>query len=454
MRKDSISPARQRGKEHEKHNRKMEFDATGNAKIVSPRPDIHAIWITGLYPERFSHTEAWANLRRYAPDARFHLWDRDELEPLANDYEPGLWEELFHLSRPVMAVDILRWLILYRFGGLYWQIGCVPWYPIDAFVPDNPDVACRLWTENVMLPEQCRQMAAKPIRKGIPEEPVRIAIQVLYSRPEAPFALKMLSFLLDRVRALVPREDYDVLYITGNAAMSEAYDRFGKNDPHVELMNLAQTRQMVRWRYHGTWRNDSTRAAAQVASQTSDFPPFRLLPPIGMKERAKSWLYRFVKRHPHENLFRSKGLWEGGGALQALATAKSFLETNGIRCLLAVPFATPADRRFLNLLYDPVPNCDLALLPDVFEWLPYHEIQRILSRLLQSSCRFLAITHCPLLESHANRGLGDFRPLNLEQSPFRFSPPELTIPFPSPHRRQDRVLAVWNCEVLRKSMCE
>jgi len=413
--------------------------------------DVHTIWIRDLYKTSYDYHGALDNLRRYATEAEVHLWGREELEPLAEGYRKGLWEELSGLARPVMAVDILRWLVLYREGGLYWQLGCIPWRSMGDFVPDDPKVECRLWTENVMTEAECRAMAEKPIRGGVPEEPVRVTIGVLYCRKGAAFAKRMVDFLLERAERWTPKEDYDVLYITGNAAMSEALDRFGKNDPLVELTGLAETRQMVRWQYHGMWRKDA-RSPRNRPTQTRDLEPFRLVPTGGVKDWAKGWVYRLSRKHPHEVLFRSFGKdWAEEDAARALEGCKAFLAEHGIQKIVQIPAGNTGAGRFRNLLYESLPMCDMVVAADWFEWLPYQEIRRIWSRVLRSGCRWLAATHCPLLESQADRGVGDFRPLNLEKAPFFFGEPAATVPFPSRVRRSDRVIAIWDCRALLKN---
>ena len=50
--------------------------------------------------------------------------------------------------------------------------------------------------------------------------------------------------------------DYDLLYITANAAMSEYYDRYAKSNNDVELVSLNQAQKMVNWNAKGRWRMD------------------------------------------------------------------------------------------------------------------------------------------------------------------------------------------------------
>ena len=132
------------------------------------------------------------------------------------------------------------------------------------------------------------------------------------------------------------------------------------------------------------------------------------------------------------------------------AEAGTFLTDRGIRRIVQIPVANVSGKRFLNLLYERVPSCDMVVAADWFEWLPYHEIRRIWSQILRSGCRWLALTTCPLLDSQENRGVGDFRPLNFEKAPFHFGPPETTVAFPSPLRRQDRAIGIWDCRKLRE----
>ncbi|NLG36284.1 MAG: hypothetical protein GX548_13120, partial [Lentisphaerae bacterium] len=204
--------------------------------------------------EDFDHGP-WETMRKYAPDFDVQLWTYSRIRDFCRQQAPAIWEHLSRCSHPVMMVDVLRWLVVSHFGGIYWQMNTTPLREMSAYLP-SPGKNVRLFTEFVLTPDQCQSMAAEPIRNGQPEEATRVLIQAFSAHPAAPFVLKTIDLLMDRARTLTPKKDYDILYITGNAAVSTAYDRFGKDDASVELVDLRVSKQMIKWHYRGSWRRE------------------------------------------------------------------------------------------------------------------------------------------------------------------------------------------------------
>jgi hypothetical protein len=84
-----------------------------------------------------------------------------------------------------------------------------------------------------------------------------------------------------------------------------------------------------------------------------------------------------------------------------------------------------SDRRafaHLDLLRDPLPRADLILCRDCLVHFSFRDIERALAAFLRSGATYLLTTTFPLTE---NRDIvtGEWRPINLETTPFRFPPP-------------------------------
>lgn len=199
----------------------------------------------------------------FAPDFEVIFWTYDKAKFFCKQYYPDIWAVLQTATRPVMLVDVLRWLVVYHFGGIYWQYGSTPLVPMDRFLPSR-NKAARVFTECIITPEFAQQMATEPIRNGEPEELVRIATQVFSAVPRSPFVKKVVDFLVMRMRTYTLVRDYDLLFITANAAATTAYHQFGKDDPQVELVSLAHTHRMIKWHFKGRWRKDPSSQSAPV----------------------------------------------------------------------------------------------------------------------------------------------------------------------------------------------
>lgn len=85
---------------------------------------IHQVWLGGAPP---ACDRAWRDTwRRHHPSWRYILWTEETLPPLANQ---ALFE---HVDIPAQRVDIARYELLYRYGGIYADTDCECRKPFDA----------------------------------------------------------------------------------------------------------------------------------------------------------------------------------------------------------------------------------------------------------------------------------------------------------------------------------
>jgi SAM-dependent methyltransferase len=82
-----------------------------------------------------------------------------------------------------------------------------------------------------------------------------------------------------------------------------------------------------------------------------------------------------------------------------------------------------------DVIRDPLPKTDLILSRDVVHYLPNHLIFEFLENCRRSGSKFLLITHnlYSALSANSETNIGVFRPVNLTQKPFFWSPPLETI---------------------------
>ena len=415
---------------------------------------------------------------RYAHPIPVELWTHHRAMAFCRREYPRIAEILTGATRPVMLVDLLRWLIVYHFGGVFWQFYTEPLAEMNRFLPSRHK-SVRLFTEFDLSEKQCWDAAAHSIRAGVPEEPVRILIQVFSARPRATFLRKTIDLIVKRMENTRPQCDYDILYITGNAAASAAYALFGQNDPDVERMDRGTSRRWIHWKYRGTWRTDTSLSTKKQEAGMS--PPQASVPAQDLTggnrfRRLKGTAYRRLGVHDHEKLMRSREDLRGSHSLSSDPAVRATFHELGIASLFEIPcgrWIPPAEslpflylggdpdrgvvranrlacargaERFLHVLplYDRIPHVDALLCVGYLEWLPFREGLRVLNNFLNSHARWFGLLTHPLLLENWDTALGDSRPLNLCCSPFSLPPPEHCTKVAWPiTARVDASLGIW-----------
>jgi hypothetical protein len=431
--------------------------------------------------EAFDH-QPYENMRRYAPGFEVNLWTHSRVQEFCLQNYPSIWRTISTVARPMVMVDLLRWLVVYHFGGIYWQYDMNPLVPMGRFLP-SPGKKARVFTEFVLSPEECLKAAAEPIRQGEPEEPLRIVNQAFSAEPGHPFIRATRDLILERIQRYELKTDYDLLFISANAVVSTAYDRFGKGDPTVELVPRPETREMMKIHYKGTWRTDRKADLLEAARPAMVSPLSRVAAlckkTIKAVPLAADAYHRFVQPHPHETAFENisgpadwpESLVEAMPGLVADFGIHSVLEfpcgdyfprkagaLKGLRYIGGNPVRSAMDRsrragnrdgvsfRFMNILYSRIPPADLVICRDFLVYLNYREIFEALHRAVRSRAAYLLTTTHPLLNSNWDTALGDWRPLSFPLPPFSFPPPLRTFPDPDAQRRPDRSLGLWRLE--------
>ena len=206
-------------------------------------------------PYDFDQTYFHELQKRY-PDMKVKLWTKPETEKFVRTHYPHVWKTLEkHASRPVQYIDVIRVLLVYHFGGLSIQYGGSLHSEIHDYFASGKQTAL-LFTEYVWNENDHREVS-KRLRKGVPEEQIRVLLGMFSaSISKHPYFLKVLERQCNNLEQYDVQEDYDILFISGNACFSTCYAEFGHNDPSVQLVDLQRTWQLVSFVSSGSWRTD------------------------------------------------------------------------------------------------------------------------------------------------------------------------------------------------------
>jgi hypothetical protein len=201
----------------------------------------------------FDHT-FYIRLRDENPDYNVKLWTLPYIKNFLNQFYPQFYDTIFNLPRPTMIVDFMRLLVVYHYGGIYWQYGSTnKAYSMDHFLPMiNKNV--KLFTEGVLSKYYSEKMSTEPIRKGKPEEVVRICNQIFSAVPRHSYIYQLFLKAIYNSKIYTVKKDYDILYIGANAMMSEMYNDIGKYRCDIELVDYKTTRKMIKISSNGSWR--------------------------------------------------------------------------------------------------------------------------------------------------------------------------------------------------------
>jgi mannosyltransferase OCH1-like enzyme len=201
-------------------------------------------------PNHFDRT-AYNELKAANPGYDVKLWTLPVCRQFVQRYYPAYEKDIFSVPRPVMMVDILRLLIVYHYGGIYWQYGSKQLVDMDQFLPKKN---VKLFTEIILSDEFANEMRKEPIRNGQPEEKLRVGTQLFSAIPRHPYLLELFKTTIQNTQKYKIIRDYDILFTTGNAMMSTVYDQVGKYQVDVELIDVDQSMRMATISSNGSWR--------------------------------------------------------------------------------------------------------------------------------------------------------------------------------------------------------
>ena len=188
----------------------------------------------------------WA---RRNPDWQVVLWRKQPLEQFLVEHYPEHFELYSTFPRGAQRADFLRYLLVYHYGGAYCDLDLFCRAPLTPHLGAAEAV---FFTETVLSPEAAEKKGQRhPIRRGCAEQQRRIANYFFAARPGHDILKGLIALTVQRAGEKT-QEDYDVIYITGPDAMTEAVNRF--NDSGTVIMSQEEGENLALHLCHGSWR--------------------------------------------------------------------------------------------------------------------------------------------------------------------------------------------------------
>ncbi len=101
---------------------------------------IHQTWRTHTYTRNDGSPESWKALN---PNWDYKLWTDADLETFVRGEFPDFWPLYQSYPQPVQRADLARYMLLYRFGGIYADMDTDCLASLDAIVGEDRVVLCQ-----------------------------------------------------------------------------------------------------------------------------------------------------------------------------------------------------------------------------------------------------------------------------------------------------------------------
>jgi len=181
---------------------------------VSTIPSVvHLVWHGIDAPSPADHpnkiySQGFASIVKNSK-CKVKIWSKADCENLILEYPQ--YEGIYRKATSIMKFDIIRYLIIYHSGGTYLDVDVLLKKPLQNITANE----C-FFVEKIITNVANHDARYEPIRKGIPEHPVRIANYAFSSKPKNPIFTEILTEIRRRMHIQPsPKNDYDVLYLTG-----------------------------------------------------------------------------------------------------------------------------------------------------------------------------------------------------------------------------------------------
>jgi hypothetical protein len=143
---------------------------------------IHQTWKTSEIPERVKKYQE--SVLRHHPNWSYILWTDKDIERYIRERHAWLYDFFYAMTTPICRIDLVRYLWLYDFGGVYLDLDVQCFRPLDALLDSLPDDA-----ETALAREPVLHELAMKIKRGRVLQPTDQCIgnAVMVSKASARF---------------------------------------------------------------------------------------------------------------------------------------------------------------------------------------------------------------------------------------------------------------------------
>lgn len=174
---------------------------------------IHQIWeeVTETLPKEFSkYAETW---KEYHPTWQYEFWNQNRMETFVRSYYPGFADKYFSYPYDAQRWNVIRYLILYKMGGVYVDFDYECLEPVDNYIKEK---TCCLGEE----PDEHAKMFQKP---------VLVSNSFIASIQKHPFLKQIIKELYQAVSPATDKVNC-VLETTGSLFLSDIYRSYSKKE--------------------------------------------------------------------------------------------------------------------------------------------------------------------------------------------------------------------------------
>lgn len=102
---------------------------------------IHQIWLSSEIPDKFRDLSK--SFSRIMPDWQHRIWDDERGLELIRTRFPEYLKSFLSLESPVAKSDLLRYMVLLEYGGLYVDMDCECKRNLDFVADDDELIVCK-----------------------------------------------------------------------------------------------------------------------------------------------------------------------------------------------------------------------------------------------------------------------------------------------------------------------
>jgi hypothetical protein len=244
-----------------KHNIAMLFSETPQPIYCTKFPKIvHLMYVpwnhkTGILKSNendFDHS-FYEEIKLINIHYKINLWTLPKIKQFTNKFYPKYNEIWNKIKHPVQAIDFFRLLVVYHYGGVYWQYGSRQLAAMECFTPPK-NKTIRLFVECMLNQRFSESKKTERIRDGKPEEIVRVVTGCFAAYPKNTFLNSSIEKSWNNINTFEIKNQYDILYVGGNAMFSESYDQY-VNKKSITL--TYNTNKYISFYSQGSWRLSS-----------------------------------------------------------------------------------------------------------------------------------------------------------------------------------------------------
>ena len=150
------------------------------------------------------------------PSYEIKMWTLANIKKFIGDNYPkykDIWNKVKH---PTQVVDFFRLLVVYHYGGIYWQYDSKQKTDLMCFTPPkDKDKNILLFVESVLNKKFSKKMSKEKIRKGKKEELIRVAMGCFAGYPRNKFLEYCIEKSWKNLNTYEVKNQYDILICWG-----------------------------------------------------------------------------------------------------------------------------------------------------------------------------------------------------------------------------------------------